>query len=92
MEGLKNAVDGKTVSVAPGRDETVTVDDKRVPARDQHLTSRESTKKNLKKVFEDRYTNGKDKWFFQALRVRSLVFCSSVYFAHVLRSQSVLSS
>ena len=77
MDGLKNAIDGKTVSVAPGRDETVTVDDKRVSARDQHLSSREATKKNIKKVFEDRYTSGKNKWFFQPLRVRD---CLRRYF------------
>ena len=76
MEGLKNAVDGKTVGVVAGRDETTTVDDKKVSVRDQHLTSRQAAKKNLKKVFEDRYTSGKNKWFFQPLRVRMfLSFC-----------------
>lgn len=74
MDGLKNIVDGKTVSTAPSADETITVDEKRVSARDQLLTSRQTTKKNLKKVFEDRYTSGKNQWFFRALRVRSSTF------------------
>ncbi|KAF9453386.1 hypothetical protein P691DRAFT_792835 [Macrolepiota fuliginosa MF-IS2] len=33
-------------------------------------TQREDAKKNIKKLLEDRYTTGKNKWFFQALRVR----------------------
>ncbi len=33
-------------------------------------SQREDAKKNIKKLFEDRYTTGKNKWFFQALRVR----------------------
>jgi large subunit ribosomal protein L27e len=32
-------------------------------------SQREDSKKQLKKLLEDRYTNGKNKWFFQALRV-----------------------
>lgn len=34
-------------------------------------TQREEAKKTVKKLFEDRYTSGKNKWFFQALRVSS---------------------
>lgn len=33
-------------------------------------SQREDAKKNIKKLFEERYTTGKNKWFFQALRVR----------------------
>jgi Ribosomal L27e protein family len=32
-------------------------------------TQREDSKKQIKKLLEDRYTNGKNKWFFQPLRV-----------------------
>jgi len=31
-------------------------------------TLREDSKKQIKKLLEDRYTNGKNKWFFQPLR------------------------
>jgi len=31
-------------------------------------TQREDSKKQVKKLLEDRYTNGKNKWFFQPLR------------------------
>ncbi|KAF9484044.1 hypothetical protein BDN70DRAFT_195312 [Pholiota conissans] len=31
-------------------------------------TQREDAKKIVKKLFEDRYTSGKNKWFFQPLR------------------------
>ncbi|KAH8112913.1 60S ribosomal protein L27 [Phellopilus nigrolimitatus] len=31
-------------------------------------SQREDAKKTVKKLFEDRYTSGKNKWFFQALR------------------------
>ncbi|KAL7414703.1 ribosomal L27e protein family-domain-containing protein [Mrakia frigida] len=31
-------------------------------------SQREDAKKTIKKVFEDRYSSGKNKWFFQALR------------------------
>ena len=33
-------------------------------------SQRENSKKTIKKLFEDRYTSGKNKWFFQPLRVR----------------------
>jgi hypothetical protein len=32
-------------------------------------SQRENAKKTIKKLFEDRYTTGKNKWFFQSLRV-----------------------
>jgi large subunit ribosomal protein L27e len=31
-------------------------------------SQREDSKKQLKKLLEDRYTNGKNKWFFQPIR------------------------
>ncbi|EIW79625.1 60s ribosomal protein l27 [Coniophora puteana RWD-64-598 SS2] len=31
-------------------------------------SQREDSKKNIKKLFEERYQSGKNKWFFQALR------------------------
>ncbi|KXN84421.1 60S ribosomal protein L27-A, partial [Leucoagaricus sp. SymC.cos] len=37
-------------------------------------SQREDAKKNIKKLFEDRYTTGKNKWFFQPLRVRTKPF------------------
>jgi large subunit ribosomal protein L27e len=36
-------------------------------------TQREDAKKTIKKLFEDRYTSGKNKWFFTPLRVRLVV-------------------
>ena len=32
-------------------------------------TQRENTRKNIKKLLEERYQSGKNKWFFQPLRV-----------------------
>jgi hypothetical protein len=32
-------------------------------------SQREDSKKQLKKLLEDRYTNGKNKWFFAPIRV-----------------------
>lgn len=34
-------------------------------------SQREDAKKQVKKLLEERYTSGKNKWFFQPLRVRS---------------------
>jgi large subunit ribosomal protein L27e len=34
-------------------------------------TQREEAKKVVKKLFEDRYVSGKNRWFFSTLRVRS---------------------
>ncbi|KAF8418128.1 60s ribosomal protein l27 [Boletus edulis BED1] len=31
-------------------------------------SSRQDARKNIKKLFEERYQSGKNKWFFQALR------------------------
>jgi large subunit ribosomal protein L27e len=39
-------------------------------------SQREDAKKNIKKLFEDRYTTGKNKWFFQPLRVRAIFLLS----------------
>jgi large subunit ribosomal protein L27e len=33
-------------------------------------SQREDSKKNIKKQLEERYQSGKNKWFFQPLRVR----------------------
>lgn len=33
-------------------------------------SQREDAKKTIKKLLEERYTSGKNKWFFQPLRVR----------------------
>lgn len=35
----------------------------------QQPTKREDAKKAIKELLEDRYTSGKNKWFFTALRV-----------------------
>jgi hypothetical protein len=35
-------------------------------------SQREDSKKNIKKQLEERYQSGKNKWFFQPLRVRFL--------------------
>ncbi|EJF59881.1 hypothetical protein DICSQDRAFT_64119, partial [Dichomitus squalens LYAD-421 SS1] len=36
----------------------------------KEVSQREDSKKQIKKLLEDRYTSGKNKWFFQPLRVR----------------------
>jgi len=38
-------------------------------------SQRENAKKTIKKLFEERYTTGKNKWFFQQLRVSNSPFC-----------------
>ena len=35
-------------------------------------TQREDARKNIKKLLEERYQNGKNKWFFQPLRVSNV--------------------
>ncbi|KAG7451624.1 60S ribosomal protein L27 [Guyanagaster necrorhizus] len=37
-------------------------------------SQRENSKKTIKKLFEDRYVSGKNKWFFTPLRVGTLVW------------------
>lgn len=39
-------------------------------------SQREDAKKLIKKQFEERYASGKNKWFFQPLRVRTLALRS----------------
>ena len=34
----------------------------------KEVSAREDAKKNVKKVLEDRYTSGKNRWFFTPLR------------------------
>ena len=41
----------------------------------KEVSQREDSKKQIKKQLEDRYTSGKNKWFFQPLRVRILFSC-----------------
>lgn len=36
-------------------------------------SQREDSKKNIKKQLEERYQSGKNKWFFQPLRVRCIL-------------------
>lgn len=36
-------------------------------------TQREDAKKTIKKLFEERYVSGKNRWFFTALRVRPFI-------------------
>lgn len=38
----------------------------------KEVSQREDAKKTIKKLLEDRYASGKNKWFFQALRVSLL--------------------
>jgi hypothetical protein len=40
-------------------------------------SQREDAKKTIKKLLEDRYTGGKNKWFFTALRVSWFTFVGS---------------
>lgn len=35
----------------------------------KEISQREDSKKQVKKLLEERYSNGKNKWFFQPLRV-----------------------
>jgi large subunit ribosomal protein L27e len=34
----------------------------------KEVSARQESKKNIKKVFEERFATGKNKWFFTALR------------------------
>jgi large subunit ribosomal protein L27e len=51
---------------------TVTSDTFKEPSQ------REDAKKTIKKLFEEKYTNGKNKWFFTALRVRPTYWTMSL--------------
>ena len=42
-------------------------------------SQREDSKKLIKKQLEERYTSGKNKWFFQPLRVRSITFLLAIH-------------
>ena len=46
-------------------------------------SQREDAKKNIKKQLEERYQSGKNKWFFQPLRVRCLAFAANRFDAHI---------
>ena len=37
------------------------------------MSQREDAKKQIKKLLEERYTSGKNRWFFQPLRVRTVL-------------------
>ena len=43
-------------------------------------SQREDAKKTIKKLLEERYTSGKNKWFFTALRVGSFVLSAFASF------------
>jgi large subunit ribosomal protein L27e len=43
-------------------------------------SQREDAKKTIKKLLEDRYTSGKNKWFFTALRVSWPAFVALLKF------------
>ncbi len=43
----------------------------------KEVSQREDSKKQIKKLLEDKYQGGKNKWFFQPLRVRTVSFNSS---------------
>jgi large subunit ribosomal protein L27e len=47
-------------------------------------SQREDAKKNIKKLLEERYTSGKNKWFFTPLRV-SYPFCPPSGFGRLMR-------
>ena len=50
----------------------------------KEVSQREDSKKQIKKLLEDRYTSGKNKWFFQPLRVRLTPYlCVPFSFADV---------
>ena len=50
----------------------------------KEVSQREDAKKTVKKLFEERYLTGKNRWFFSALRVRARSYS---YFACLLSSQ-----
>ena len=39
----------------------------------KEVSQREDAKKQIKKLLEERYTSGKNRWFFQPLRVRTVL-------------------
>jgi len=54
-------------------------------------SQREDAKKNIKKQLEERYQSGKNKWFFQPLRVRlSRCFVTVVVLTGISFSPTVL--
>ena len=60
----------------------------------KEVSQREDSKKQIKKLLEDRYTSGKNKWFFQPLRVRFLPFAhpQGEFFIHAFWNIASLSS
>ena len=40
----------------------------------KEVSHREDSKKQIKKLLEDKYQGGKNKWFFQPLRVRTILY------------------
>jgi large subunit ribosomal protein L27e len=57
-------------------------------------SQREDAKKTIKKLFEEKYTGGKNKWFFTALRVRTshtiLLAMLMTYFSCIVLSGSLI--
>ena len=47
------------------------------PETFKEVSQREDAKKTIKKSLEDRYTSGKNRWFFTPLRVRTPLLTSS---------------
>lgn len=45
----------------------------------KEVSQREEAKKTVKKALEDRYTSGKNRWFFTPLRM-SKIYCSEMQF------------
>ena len=43
----------------------------------KEVSQREEAKKAIKKLFEERYQSGKNRWFFTPLRVRTPLLTSS---------------
>ena len=56
----------------------------------KEVSQREDSKKQIKKLLEDRYTSGKNKWFFQPLRVRN-PFLPPILYRSAYRSISMRS-
>ena len=55
-------------------------------------SQREDAKKTVKKLFEERYVSGKNKWFFQPLRVRPTLIISVSHKFNVLLFLRICSS
>lgn len=57
----------------------------------KEVSQREDAKKNVKKVLEERYTSGKNRWFFTPLSTSTSPQSSRSMIPHIMRTPNVSS-